>query len=343
MGIFIFDELTGLPTILATNRVKRPDNTGAVSAIHNGGKGESDSSSASTVAGGSALDKNPDKILNKACLFCKGQEGLTPPSVYQDTDDWNVRVFKNKFPLVDDHEILVHSPDHEKDMEDLTQEQNIRIIRAYLNRVHFYNSTDKEVMVFNNKGGKAGASITHPHSQIIALKGFPGIIEKEKEEALRYFNSKNRCYWCDEINSELNDKKRVVFESPHYVLMVPRASRWSYELSLIPKEHKPNFEFINEVEINDLAFVMKSALMSYDKLLKNPDRNFWLHTMRYEPYHWHMGFIPHVKVLGGLELGAGIWVSDRATPEDAATQLGELVRKSYEECSGISCPVNTIS
>ena len=92
-------------------------------------------------------------------------------------------------------------------------------------------------------------------------------------------------------------------------------------MMLVPKEHKPNFLFINEREINDLAGILKNALVSYNKLFDRPDRNFWIHTTRYEPYHWHMGFIPHIKVFGGLELGAGIWVSDKATPEGAALEL----------------------
>jgi UDPglucose--hexose-1-phosphate uridylyltransferase len=118
----------------------------------------------------------------------------------------------------------------------------------------------------------------------------------------------------------------VVYESKHFVVMVPKASRWSYEMILIPKSHRPNFEYIDEVEINDFSRVLKGALKAYDNLFNKPDRNFWIHTQRYDPYHWHVGFIPHIKVVGGLELGAGIWVSDRASPEQAAAELGREMR-----------------
>ena len=106
---------------------------------------------------------------------------------------------------------------------------------------------------------------------------------------------------------------------------MPQACRWSYELLLIPKEHKPNFGFINDTEISDFAFVLKKALSAYNKLLGNPDRNFWIHTLKFEPYHWHVGFIPQIKTMGGLELGAGIWVSDKATPEEAAENLRKVI------------------
>jgi UDPglucose--hexose-1-phosphate uridylyltransferase len=298
MSKFIFDELTQTPTILATSRAKRTDQTGAVS----------------TLAGGPKTDKP------KVCFFCPGSEHLTPPTLYEDTDPWNVRVFANKFPLLENHEVVVHSREHEKDIEDLDHDQNVRIIRAYLDRVSFYGTKDKEVIIFNNRGGRAGASIMHPHSQIVAAKGFPGIVEQEKESALHYYNAHSRCYWCDEIK-KAQQEDRVVFESKYFVVMIPAACRWSYEMKLIPKNHKPNFGFIDEKEIHDLADVLKASLRAYNALFNRPDRNFWIHTMRYEPFHWHMGFIPHIKVFGALELGAGIWVSDKATPQDAATQL----------------------
>lgn len=303
MGLFIFDPLTGEPTILATDRARRQDQTGVV--------GTTKKEALGSVEGGA----------KSSCYFCKGSEAMTPPTLYQDDDAWNVRVFQNKFPLMPDHEVVVHSPEHQKDMEDFSHDQNVKILRAYLNRVSYFGAQDKEVIIFNNKGGRAGASVVHPHSQIVAAKGFPGIIEKEKEAALHYNNEKNSCYWCDEWREAVKMQDRVVYESSHYVLYCPKACRWSYETVLVSKNHKPNFGFIDEMEINDLAKVLPSALLAYKNCFNNPDRNFWIHTMRYEPYHWHIGFLPHLKVFGALEIGAGIWVSDKATPENAALEL----------------------
>lgn len=311
MNKFLFDPLTGVPTISATNRSQRTDQTGAVR----------------TIQADSKDDKNtPEPTTEKKDFFAKGNEHLTPPTLYQDADDWTVRVFSNKFPLLDDHEVIVHSPDPVKDIEDFDVSQVVSIIRAYLNRVQHYNIQEKEVIIFNNKGGKAGASLLHPHSQLVASKGFPGTIEKEKEKALHYYNEHNSCYWCDEIAQELEYKERIVVESQHFVVYVPSPCRWSYEMQLSPKLHRPNMLHIDETEIHDLANVLQKALQAYAKLFGGPDRNFWIHTMRYEPYHWHIGFIAHIKVFGALELGAGIWVNDKATPEDAAKQLREALK-----------------
>src|SRR3989344_3765994 len=159
MGKFIFDPLTGDPTILSTQRAKRPLQTDGVASVD------------------SIIAKDVD-------YFAKGNEHLTPPTTYQDADDWNVRCFANKYPLLLDHEIIVHSPFEDKDIEDLDCAQNEKIIRAFLNRVSFYGSQGKEVIIFNNRGGKAGASLMHPHSQIVAAQGFPGEVAKEKSSAL---------------------------------------------------------------------------------------------------------------------------------------------------------------
>lgn len=315
MGNFIFDDLTDEVTILDTDRAKRADQTGAV------GADKTKKSKKAPVTSISKDEKEEKKPKKKTDFFAKGNEHMTPPTLYQDMDDWNVRVFNNKFPLLEDHEVIVHSPDPEMDIDDFSCEQTTRIIRAWLNRVHFYGSQDKEVMIFNNRGGKAGASLLHPHSQIVAAKGFPGILEREKESALHYYNEHNSCYWCDRIKEDQEDGKRVVYESAHFLVHVPKACRWSYETRIVPKRHTPNFGFINEQEIQDLAKILKALLGSYDKLFSRPDRNFWIHTMQFEPYHWHLGVMVHLKVLGALELGAGIWVSDKATPEDAAAHL----------------------
>ncbi len=307
MTKIIFDKLTKLPTVLATSRAKRSDQTGVV-----------------------AKKKDEEKApqeKKKVDYFAKGNEHMTPETVYQDQDDWNVRVFPNKFPILDDHEVIVHSPDPVVDLSDLPLEQVIRYIRAILNRIDHFTKEDKDVFVFNNRGGKAGASITHPHTQIVALKGFPGIMEDMREGALHYYDEHNTCYWCDMLADELEKRSRVICDTEHFAILVPNASRWSYEMALLPKKHSSNIAYISETEIDDLAKVLQGALKAYDSLFDFPDRNFWIYTQRYEPFHWHMGFLPHVKVFGGLELGAGIWVSDKATPEDAAYQLSQEIAK----------------
>lgn len=311
MSKFIFDHLTDRPTVLASGRKNRGDQ-----------------------AGEDKKEENTSK--EKVDFFAKGNEHMTPPQVYVDQDDWNVRVIPNKFPIIGDHEVIIHSPDPQKDLEELPQEQVVRYIRALLNRVAHYNSNHKEVFIFNNKGPRAGATVLHPHSQLVALKGFPGTIAQERESAMHYFNEHSSCFWCDLMEKEQAvEQSRIVYETKQFMVIVPEASRWSYEMKLMPKRHLPNFEFLNDMEINDLALVLRTCLKAYDDLFDKPDRNFWIHTQKHEPFHWHMGFIPHIKRLGGIELGAGIWVSDKSSPEEAAASLREVI-KNGESVSSIA-------
>ena len=309
MPSIIFDDLTGIPTILAANRAARPDQTGV-------------------VGGSKAENKEKDKP-KKIDFFSKGNESLTPAAVYLDQEDWNVRVFPNKFPVMEHHEIIVHSPHKTKDLEDLSVAHNVKYIRALLNRVGHYTQQEKEVFIFNNRGAKAGASLPHPHSQLVANKGMPGLLEAEKDSALHYFNSHNSCYWCDMIRDEKQLYTRIVFETDYYILLAPKASRWGYETKLYPKKHTPNISLISEEEIQDLGKVLRATLLSYDVVLDGPERNFWVHTQRYEPFHWFFTFMPRIAVLAGLEIGAGIWINGKKAPEDAAAELGARITVEY--------------
>lgn len=312
--MIVLDQLTGIPTILAPNRRKRDFQ------IHK-------------------VEKNVGDVLeyDASCHFCKGNETMTPSTLYQDQADWNVRVFENKFKLLDIHEVVVHSPHHLNDIEDFPIEQTHRILRAYQNRASFHNSNGNDVFIFNNRGAHAGASIKHPHSQLVALECFPGILEKEKISAEEYFKKNKSCYWCDLLKSELmiNARTRVVYETSHFVAIVPVASRWSYELMIVPKSHKPSFSFATDEELSDLALMLKLTLTSYNTLFDKPDRNFWIHTLREKLYHWHIGLIPQIKELGGVELGAGIWASDKATPEEAAAALRGEIEKAHPAISSL--------
>lgn len=300
-----FDPLTKEPSITAANRAKRTDQTGTMKEKKDEGK--------------------PEEKKEKVDFFGKGNEHMTPPTLYQDQEDWNVRVFSNKFPILEHHEIIVHSPSEFEDLPNLPLEQVIRYVEAILNRVNYHLAEGREVFVFNNRGPRAGASINHPHSQLVAQKSFPGYVHDQRDAALDYFDEHGSCYWCDMVQDELEAGERVVYEGEHFVILVPKTSKWSYDMRLLPKRHLPNFVYVNEVEITDFAKTLQAAMHAYDELFDFPDRNYWLYTEKHEPFHWHMGFIPHIRVFGGLELGAGIWVVDKATPEDAAKQLKKAI------------------
>ena len=119
----------------------------------------------------SIADK-PEKY--PACPFCSGNEAMTPPEVYRigsgekDKGGWSVRVVPNKFPITDTHEVIIHSPDCEKDVDVLPLEQVIKVMTAYRDRYRAHEA-DGQVLIFCNHGFSAGASLKHPHSQLVVV------------------------------------------------------------------------------------------------------------------------------------------------------------------------------
>lgn len=287
-------------TIIATGRKKRPVAVGPKSA----------------------------KSAKGRCPFCVGNEDLTGPDVYQLK---GVRVIPNKYPITDYHEVIIHSPDHKKDLDELPLEQVELILRSYKDRYNFYKNkrSDFYVHIYNNAGKEAGASIRHPHSQLVVFNQIPEEVLKEIQGAKDYFQEKGRCPYCDLIKKELSSGERVVLESDFFVVLVPFESEWPYEITIFSKKHQPDFGQISDEELADMASVLQQTLKAYNKVLSTPDRNFWVHSLpvredddsRAKFYHWHLDLIPRIKTLGGLELGAGIMVDDRVGPEEAARQL----------------------
>ncbi len=313
MSKFRQNPITKEWTIIATERKRRPIAVGPQSAS-------------------SAVER---------CPFCPGNEDLTGPDVYQ-LD--GVRVIPNKYPITDFHEVIIHSPDHEKDIDELPLEQVELILRTYQDRYNFYKNKrpDFYIHFYNNAGKEAGASLKHPHSQLVVFNCIPEEVLEEIEGAKDFFERKHRCPYCDLLNKEISSKERIVLESEFFVVLTPFESAWPYEITLFPKEHQPDFGEISDGEVGDLASALKKTLQAYNKVLSKPDRNFWIHSLpvRNQPpalrsrlsalgsplsvanyYHWHLDLIPRIKTLGGLELGAGIMVDDRVGPEEAAKEL----------------------
>ena len=287
-------------TIIATERKKRPIAVGPKSAL-------------------SAVER---------CPFCPGSEDLTGPDVYQLE---GVRVVPNKYPITDYHEVIIHSPDHEKDIDELPLDQVELVLRTYRDRYNFYKSKrpDFYVHIYNNAGKEAGASIKHPHSQLVVFNRIPKEVAEEIEGAKDFFGRKDRCPYCDLIKKEVSSRERVVLESDFFLVLTPFESQWPYEITIFPKKHQPDFGDVSDEELSDLALVLQQTLKAYNQVLSHPARNFWIHSLpiregndlRAKFYHWHLDLIPRIKTLGGLELGAGIMVDDRVGPEEAARQL----------------------
>ncbi|HLV87977.1 MAG TPA: galactose-1-phosphate uridylyltransferase [Candidatus Sulfotelmatobacter sp.] len=327
--------------IIATERAKRPEELATHQAVQ------------------------PAPSFVETCPFCPGNENKTPPEVlrYPDTDSgpWSVRVIPNKFAALSSevqptrglqhmrrridgfgfHEVIVDSPDHSLPMALLPDEQVTRILGAYRQR---YNTlcVDRRVnhiTIFKNHGADAGASLQHPHSQLIAIPVIPSQVRHRLYEALRHYDDIGDCMFCRMMEREMEDETRIVLKGEHFVAMEVFAAPTPFATHIFPLRHMASFGDISDHEISDLARVLRTMLGKIYVGLENPDLNF---TIRSGPteysdarhFHWYVSVIPRLTRVAGFELGSGMFINT-VLPEEAA----EFLRKVTVDKAAASAAV----
>ena len=183
------------------------------------------------------------------------------------------------------------------------------------------------ISIFQNHGVEAGASLAHPHSQIITTPLIDPDLRKALATSARFFRRYKKCIYCVMDEWELKSKKRIVFENDDFLVLCPFASKAAFEIIISPKKHLPYFEQITEKEKLGLAEAFQAALSKLHRALADPAYNFYLHTSpadgkNYEFYHWHWTVLPKTATWAGFEIGTGMEIST-IEPERAA----EFLRK----------------
>ncbi len=269
----------------------------------------------------------------------------------KDNSDWAIQVIKNKFPIVSgnqcatekqsgpytikteasgQHEVVIVR-DHSRSLAELSHEEIIKVVEVYQDRYH--ELKDKEcvdyILIIHNHGREAGASISHPHSQILAIPFVPSDIKRSLYGARNYHNETNRCVHCDILAWELNQKTRIIFENDTMVAKAPYVPKFSFQIRIIPKKHQSFFEDISPEEVRDLAEALQVSLSKLYHGLNNPAYNFFIHTApsagaeNYKYYHWHLEIMPRLGYWGGFELGTGGDIID-TDPDEAARYLRDI-------------------
>ncbi len=301
--------------------------------------------------------EHPKKKGKKGCPFCLGNEDQTPPEIIAhrrvgsaNSSGWWIRVVPNKYPAlkiegglekegigvfdkmngVGAHEVIIDSADHFKDFADVDDKQAEEIIWAYLGRSRDLRRDPrfKYILIFKNYGKGAGATLEHPHSQLIALPIVPKRVNEELKSAKSYYEYKERCVFCDLLRQELEDKERVICENKHFLCFAPFVSRFPYETWIIPKKHKSDFSLLEKDEVRPLGMIMRDALHKLKVVLNDPPYNFIIHTSpinghEREDYHWHIEIIPKLVNVAGFEWGSGFYINPVA-PEEVSKNLASV-------------------
>jgi len=286
------------------------------------------------------------------CPFCPGNERLTPPEVWAESEGprpkdgpgWNIRVVPNLYPaLIENpgaggkagrripargyHEVIIHSPRHDLSLERMDPESAYRLMRAYRLRYRELckHPWVRQVLVILNHGREAGASLEHPHTQVFALPLVPRAVREElgswRRAALR------GCPLCAAVE-EARREERLILENGSFAALAPFASRQPYETWFVPLRHGEDFSRAGEAELRGMADILSRVLKGLAELLDNPPYNLWLHSApcdgsEHAYYHWHLELIPRLTVTAGFELASGLFINP-LPPEEAARRLRGL-------------------
>src|SRR6185437_11629175 len=135
------------------------------------------------------------------------------------------------------HEVIIETPDHNSSLEQLPEKRIEDVLWAFRDRIIDLRKDRrfKYILIFKNHGEGAGASLEHPHSQLIALPILPKQVVEELEGAKRYFANKERCIFCDIMRQEIELKVRVAAENQDFLTLSPYAPRYPFEMWLLPR------------------------------------------------------------------------------------------------------------
>ncbi|MFA6472962.1 MAG: DUF4921 family protein, partial [Candidatus Latescibacterota bacterium] len=270
---------------------------------------------------------------------------------------WQIRVVPNKYPAlhvegnldreavgmfdkmngVGAHEIIIETPCHNDPFHNRPIERVVELLDVYQKRLADLSRDMRllYIMIFKNIGAIAGASLSHEHSQVIATPIVPKRLTEEIAGSLQYFNYKMRCVYCDIISEEKRFRTRIVYENASFISICPFASRFPFELWVMPKRHMSGYGMMTAQEMVELAKCLSSSMKRLASALGEPQYNWMLHTEpnplvpRYpwpdigEHFHWHIEIIPKLTRIAGFEWGTGFYINP-TPPEDAAAFLRDM-------------------
>lgn len=308
-----------------------------------------------------------EKDTQSQCPFCPGFEDKTPPEIFAfrngtwpNTPGWFVRTVANRFPAlkiegdldraaegtydkmngIGAHEVIIETPEHDKDISDLSLDHIALVLKMYRERIIDLQKDPRfrYILIFRNKGARAGASLRHPHSQLIATPITPRTVSVELESARNHYMIKERCIFCDIIKQEIEQYQRIVAIDQDFVTWCPFASRFPFEMTLAPRKHSHDFAKMDDSMMTKLARHLREVLLRMKLSLDDPDYNYLLHTSpSYQSrprrpgywqtidmdWHWHLEILPRLTKQAGFEWGSGFYINP-TPPEMSAKFMREI-------------------
>ncbi|MGS5514646.1 galactose-1-phosphate uridylyltransferase [Clostridioides difficile] len=307
------DPITNDVVIFATDRLKRPLDTADI-----------------------PNEDEEIKEYEKGCPFCKGNEAYATDTLFEieGEEGWLVKSIYNKFPIIDDmardvygiHEVMIESDKHNSNFYNMNQKEFEDVFFMYRDRFREMSKNDKVeyVSIFKNFLRKAGASLMHPHAQILSMSFIPPEITNELLVSKEYYDSNNSSLYDDLIENEINLNTRVVYNGEAFIVLVPYATKYSGEVRVIFKD-KIKFDELNDNNVKELSMIFEKLFKKLYNVNGYMPFNLCIHThptnIETKSYfNVHMHIIPRKYNFGGFELGTNMYVSS-IIPEELTKKL----------------------
>ena len=293
--------------------------------------------------------------------FVPGFESATGPDILRHNDPlysvggWSSRVFPAKNPILKveneknsrgiglydsmsrlgAHEVVVETPKNGVSMDQLSVEEIADGIKIIFERISDLRKDTRfrYISVVKSRGAAAAGTIDHNYSEIKAYPFIPPFVRAKLDNCLEYYRSKERCLLCDIVDQELSDRKRIVVEHDNFVAICPYASRFPFEIMVLPKKHGRILSDDPVSAIGDFAKILKPVMTKLRLGLNSPAYNMVFHYLpvnsgadteiESRAYHWHLEIIPRITVISADTFENGIFVNP-TLPEDAAEFLRNI-------------------
>lgn len=292
----------------------------------------------------------PTDRHRRDCPFCPGNEDPAVEEIARRADEeggWRVRVIPNKFPALrpdenierksegmflwmeaaGHHEVVIDHPRHDAQPATIGREHLAELLGVYRERYAALRSLDyvRHITVFRNHGVRGGASLEHPHSQIVAAPIVPPQVRLRMQDARRFREEVGRCLFCEVLADERKSGERMVEDCGTFAGFVPFGALTPYHQWIFPERHTASFDAITDAEIEDLATVLSRMLVRLREGVGDPDFNLSIRSAPTEEaevphYHWYVAIVPRISRIAGFEMGSGIFTNP-VSPERAAERM----------------------
>ncbi len=302
--------------------------------------------------------QNRPNMPEDYCPFCPG-EGKKVPGGYE------VCMFPNDFPALSDGvegsweisgeslyktavakgdcEVILYSPDHNRQLYELSDDHMKKLVALWAERFTFYRNQPlvKYIYEFENRGREVGVTMPHPHGQLYAFPFVPAKIETELVNSKKYFEQTGQNIFQDMIKEELEDSRRIIFETESFIIFLPHFTDFPYGVFIVSKLPVLWIDELDENQKKELGIVMKSVNGMFDQLFGSIfPYMMCMHQGAVNDPHWqnqkdfyrfHIEYYPPLRAPGTIKYYAsaetGAWAATNTrNVEDTAIEL----RKALE-------------